>query len=300
MSLFKRIKSAFAVQQHEPDPTSLSESELNDYLETLRSRLIKADTHIATVDWLLARTQKLLPPNPTTQVVVQTLKSQCLSLLKPCQRPFTEKTAHQPHLLLVVGINGSGKTTTIAKLANFLKNKNQRVMLAAGDTFRAGAIEQLKVWGQRLAMPVIAQKPMADSASVIFDAYQSAKSKAVDWLIADTAGRLHNQAPLMQELVKVCGVAKKLDKSAPHDVFLVLDGSLGQTTLKQVESFRQSIELTGIIMTKLDGSAKGGCLLGLAHQMKVPIVGIGLGEQLVQFQPFNATDFVDAFLSEMD
>ena len=202
----------------------------------------------------------------------------------------------KPFVLFVVGVNGVGKTTTIGKLASRLKGEGKSVMLAAGDTFRAAAVEQLQVWGERNQVPVIAQHTGADSASVVFDGIQAAKSRGADIIIADTAGRLHNKSNLMEELKKVKRVAGKLDDKAPHEILLVLDAGTGQNAVSQMAEFDQVVGISGIALTKLDGTAKGGVIFSLADKFSVPIRYIGVGEELDDLQPFNAKEFVNALL----
>ena len=199
--------------------------------------------------------------------------------------------------MFVVGVNGVGKTTTIGKLASRLKSQGKSIMLAAGDTFRAAAVEQLQVWGERNAVPVIAQHTGADSASVVFDGIQAAKSRGADVIIADTAGRLHNKSNLMEELKKVKRVASKIDEHAPHEILLVLDAGTGQNAVAQMSEFNQVVGVTGIALTKLDGTAKGGIIFALADKFSVPIRYIGVGEGLDDLQPFNASEFVQALLN---
>ena len=198
----------------------------------------------------------------------------------------------------MVGINGAGKTTTIGKLAKRFQNEGKSVMLAAGDTFRAAAVEQLQTWGERNDVPVVAQHSGADSASVIYDALESAKSKNIDVLIADTAGRLHTQSNLMDELTKVKRVMSKLDSKAPHEVMLVVDAGTGQNALNQTQQFNEAVGLTGITLTKLDGTAKGGVIFAIAHKMGLPIRFIGVGESIDDLRPFNAEEFVDALFEK--
>jgi fused signal recognition particle receptor len=202
----------------------------------------------------------------------------------------------KPFVVLVVGVNGAGKTTTIGKLARRLVDEKRNVMLAAGDTFRAAAVEQLQVWGARNNVPVIAQATGADPAAVVFDALQSAKARGVDVLIADTAGRLHTQSNLMEELKKVKRVLGRIDATAPHEVLLVLDGSQGQNALQQTKLFHEALGVTGVVITKLDGTAKGGVVLALAGRLKLPIRYIGVGESAEDFATFDAEQFVDALL----
>ena len=205
-----------------------------------------------------------------------------------------------PLLFLVVGVNGVGKTTTIGKLARRYQSEGKSVMLAAGDTFRAAAVEQLQTWGERNDVPVIAQHTGADSASVIFDAIEAAQSRDVDVVIADTAGRLHNKDNLMEELKKVVRVMSKLDAAAPHEVMLVLDAGTGQNALSQAQAFRQVVGVNGITITKLDGTAKGGMIFAISKQLGLPIRFIGVGEQAEDLRPFVAADFVDALFNQMD
>jgi len=196
----------------------------------------------------------------------------------------------------MVGMNGAGKTTTIGKLAKRFQNQGRSVMLAAGDTFRAAAVEQLQEWGRRNEIPVIAQQSGADSASVIFDALQAAQARKIDVLIADTAGRLHTQANLMEELKKVRRVMGKLDETAPHEVMIVLDASVGQNAVVQAKQFREAVGVTGVTLTKLDGTAKGGVIFAIAKQLQLPVRFIGIGEQIDDLREFDATDFINALL----
>ena len=205
-------------------------------------------------------------------------------------KPEADKT----FVILVVGINGAGKTTTIGKLAKLFQSEGKSVMLAAGDTFRAAAVEQLQIWGERNNIPVIAQKTGADAASVVYDAYQSAIAKDIDILIADTAGRLHTQDNLMQELEKIKRVLKKHNENAPHETLLVIDGGSGQNAIQQANEFHKSINLSGLAVTKLDGTAKGGVLFAISDSLNLPIRFIGIGEAIDDLKPFNSRDFVDA------
>lgn len=226
------------------------------------------------------------------------LQQELYALLAPVEHPLQVDAAQQPYVILVVGVNGVGKTTTIGKLANYLQNKGKRVMLAAGDTFRAAAVEQLQEWGQRNDVPVIAQGSGADSASVIFDAVQSAAARGIDVVIADTAGRLHNKSHLMEELKKIKRVISKLDAQAPHEVLLVLDAGTGQNALAQAKTFQEAVNVTGIALTKLDGTAKGGIIFAMAKQLKLPIRFIGVGEAIDDLRPFNAQEFVSALFDK--
>jgi fused signal recognition particle receptor len=216
------------------------------------------------------------------------------NVLNPAAKPFTVDAAKKPFVVLIAGVNGTGKTTTIGKLAAKLKDGKQRVMLAACDTFRAAAIEQLKIWGERANAEVVAKGPGADAAGLAFDALEKARSQKLDVLLIDTAGRLHNKAGLMAELEKIARVLKKLDPDAPHAAILVLDATTGQNAISQVEAFQAAISLTGLIMTKLDGTAKGGILVALADRFGLPIHYIGVGENIGDLQPFDAAAFAKA------
>jgi len=222
------------------------------------------------------------------------LKQQLLELLAPVSQPLVIPEKQGPYVILVVGVNGVGKTTTIGKLAQRIQQQGHSVMLAAGDTFRAAAVEQLQTWGERNQIHVVAQHTGADSASVIFDGVQSAQAKGIDVLIADTAGRLHTKSNLMEELSKIKRIMMKLDESAPHEVLLVLDAGTGQNALSQAEHFNKSVTLSGIALTKLDGTAKGGMIFALAKQIGVPIRFLGVGEGINDLQDFNAEQFIDA------
>jgi len=215
----------------------------------------------------------------------------------PVSRPLVVDESKRPYVILVVGVNGSGKTTTIGKLARRLGAEGRKVVLAAGDTFRAAAIEQLQVWGDRNGVPVIAQVAGADPAAVIYDAMQSARARGADVLIADTAGRLHTQSNLMDELRKVKRVLGRLDESAPHEVLLVLDAGQGQNALTQAQQFNQAMGVTGLVVTKLDGTAKGGIVLAIADRLGLPLRYVGVGEQAEDFGVFDAEAFVDAVLA---
>ncbi|MDF7670779.1 signal recognition particle-docking protein FtsY [Orbaceae bacterium ESL0721] len=227
------------------------------------------------------------------------LKQEMHSILQSVNSPL-DIESQKPFVILMVGVNGVGKTTTIGKLARQFQNQGKSVMLAAGDTFRAAAVEQLQVWGERNHIPVIAQHTNADSASVIFDAYQAAKAKKVDILIADTAGRLQNKSHLMDELKKIVRVIKKQDPNAPHEIMLTIDASTGQNAISQTRLFNEAVGLTGITLTKLDGTAKGGIIFSLADQFKIPVRYIGIGEKIEDLRPFDADDFINALFDNSD
>ena len=267
-------------------------------LEELETTLIGADVGVGLSTELCERLRKRMRAREFADAaaLLASLRAELLALLKPVERPLTWDADTRPFVLLVCGVNGVGKTTTIGKLAQHLQREGARVMLAAGDTFRAAAVEQLKVWGERNNVPVVAQGSGSDAASVVFDALQSARSRDVDVLIADTAGRLHNQAGLMDELAKVRRVIAKLDAAAPHETLLVLDGTTGQNAISQVRLFRESAGVTGLAVTKLDGSAKGGVVFALAREFGLPIRFVGIGESLDDLRVFDAEAFVDGLL----
>ena len=232
-----------------------------------------------------------------TEALAQGLKKQLTDILQPVEQPLEIDRGSRPYVILMIGVNGAGKTTTIGKLARRLKDQGMSVMLAAGDTFRAAAVEQLQTWGERNDVPVVSQQAGADPAAVVFDAYESAKANDIDVLLADTAGRLQNQQGLMDELAKVKRVLQRHDEKAPQEVMLVIDASQGQNALVQAEKFNDALGLTGITVTKLDGSARGGILLALAEKLGVPVRFIGIGESAEDMQPFNAGEFVEALMA---
>ncbi len=272
---------------------STLDPELFEELETL---LLTADVGVEAstriVAELSARSKRGEFADP--QALTAALKGELLAILKRCEGPVREPQRGRPQVILMVGVNGAGKTTTIGKLARRLQQEGNSLMLAAGDTFRAAAVEQLQAWGQRNQVPVIAQQSGSDAASVIYDALQAATARRVDVLIADTAGRLHTKTNLMDELAKIARVVKKIDPEAPHEVMLVVDATTGQNALNQALQFHQAVGLTGITLTKLDGTAKGGILFAIAERLRVPIRFIGVGETIEDLQPFNEEAFVEA------
>lgn len=267
-----------------------------ELLNELESILLTADVGQQTTQQIMthltSQVQRKHLSDP--QVLAATLKDYLINILQPCAQPLTIQESSKPFVLLMIGVNGAGKTTTIGKIAKQLQAEGKKVILAAGDTFRAAAIEQLQAWGEKNSIPVISQHTGADSASVIFDALQAATARNYDVLIADTAGRLHTQNHLMEELKKVKRVMQKIDPDSPHEVMLVLDASSGQNSLNQALKFHEGLGVTGITVTKLDGTAKGGILFAIANQLKLPIRYIGVGEGVQDLQPFNAQEFVDA------
>ena len=265
-----------------------------DLLEELEVLLISSDIGIQTTDKVIESVRKKASRKELKDEdsLYQLIKIELESLL--ISDDSMESSPEIPFVILVVGINGAGKTTTIGKLAKLFQKEGKSVMLAAGDTFRAAAVEQLQVWGERNDIPVIAQKTGSDAASVVYDAYQSAIAKKIDILIADTAGRLHTQDNLMQELEKIKRVLKKHNENAPHETLLVIDGGSGQNAVQQANEFHKSIQLSGLAITKLDGTAKGGVLFSISDSLKIPIRFIGVGEGIEDLKPFNSKDFVDA------
>ena len=275
----------------------LGEKEIDDeLLEEMETRLLMADVGIEATTLIMDSLQQRVRRRELSNrnALYRALQNELESLLTDVARPMQVDADKKPYVILVVGVNGVGKTTTIGKLAKRLQGEGKQVMLAAGDTFRAAAVEQLQVWGERNNIPVIAQHTGADSASVVFDGLQAAKSRGVDVLIADTAGRLHNKDNLMDELKKVKRVMAKLDPEAPHEVLLVLDAGTGQNAISQTKLFDQAVGLSGLVLTKLDGTAKGGVIFALAKQFGLPIRFIGVGEQIDDLRPFTAPEFVKA------
>ncbi|NQV70130.1 MAG: signal recognition particle-docking protein FtsY [Pseudohongiella sp.] len=269
-------------------------------LDDVETQLLSADIGIDATDQIVENLRQQLGRKQLAdpKEFLAALKQQLIQILEPCDIPLTINRQSQPFVILMVGVNGVGKTTSIGKLTKQFQSQGLKVMLAAGDTFRAAAVEQLQVWGERNDVPVISQAAGADSASVIFDAYQSAKAKQIDVLIADTAGRLHTKDNLMNELEKIVRVLKKQDQRLPDEILLVLDATTGQNAISQAESFHKATSLSGIALTKLDGSAKGGVVFALAKRLGLPIRFIGVGEQIDDLRPFNAQQFVDALFSE--
>jgi len=267
-------------------------------LDELEARLITADVGVEATQRILDGLRKKVVRSELKDfdALLAALRAALLEILAPVNRQMKIDTSKRPYVILVVGVNGAGKTTTIGKLAKRLLDDKFKVLLAAGDTFRAAAVEQLQVWGERNGVPVIAQATGADPAAVIYDAWQSAQARGMDVLIADTAGRLHTQSNLMEELKKIRRVLSRNDASAPHEVLLVLDASQGQNALQQARLFNQAVGVTGVVMTKLDGTAKGGIVFALADQAKLPIRYIGIGESVEDFAAFNAENYVDALL----
>ena len=271
----------------------------DELLEDIETLLLTADVGVEATQRIITDLTHRVSRKELkdSEALLNALQQDMAAILSPCDAPLEIDAQHKPFVILMVGVNGAGKTTTIGKLAKRLQAEGRSVMLAAGDTFRAAAVEQLQTWGERNDVPVIAQQSGADSASVIFDALQSAQARNIDVLIADTAGRLHTQSNLMEELKKVKRVMGKLDDSAPHEVLLVVDAGTGQNALNQATQFNEAVGLTGITLTKLDGTAKGGVIFAIAHKLGIPIRFIGVGEGIDDLRPFNAEEFVAALFS---
>ena len=303
-TLFSRLSTGLTKTRHSLTASlshvfSKHQTVDDSLLEALEETLLTADVGVTTTTQIIDDLKKIISKqkidNP--QTLYEALKKLLSDLLAKKQQVLNI-TEHTPFIILVVGVNGAGKTTTIGKLAHRFKKEGKSVLLAAGDTFRAAAIEQLQSWGQQNQINVIAQAPGSDSASVIYDAIASAKAKNIDVIIADTAGRLHTQTNLMQELNKINRVIQKIEPSAPHETLLVLDASIGQNSIKQAEEFNKATHISGIALTKLDGSAKGGIVFAIAKQFNAAIRFIGIGEKIDDLQDFDAENFVKALLKE--
>jgi fused signal recognition particle receptor len=270
----------------------------DELLDELETALITADVGVATATNLVEALRRRMHKREFADAgELQTaLKLELTRILEPVAQPLLLPDSIKPFVILVVGVNGVGKTTTIGKLARRWVEEGRNVMLAAGDTFRAAAVEQLKTWGERNGVPVMAQGQGADSASVIFDAFSAAKARGIDVLIADTAGRLHTQNNLMDELAKIKRVLARLDPDAPHEVLLVIDGTTGQNALSQLRQFGQAVKVSGLVVTKLDGTAKGGVVFALAREFGIPLRFVGVGETAADLRTFEARPFVEAML----
>lgn len=299
--LFSRLKAGLSRTSDSFGDLLLGEKKIDeDYIEQLEETLLMADVGIEASTKITTDLQKLVTRSniENSNILKTTLVDSMQTLLQDSEKPLLIDSEKKPYVILVVGVNGAGKTTTIGKLAQRLQHEGKSVMLAAGDTFRAAAVEQLQTWGERHNIPVITQGTGADSAAVIFDAINAAKARDIDVIIADTAGRLHTQNNLMEELKKVARVIKKAAPEAPHETLLVLDAGIGQNAVSQASQFHQTTPLTGLVLTKLDGTAKGGIVFALSEKLKLPIRFIGVGEQAEDLQPFVAKDFIHALLGD--
>ncbi len=273
----------------------------DELLEDIETQLLTADVGVEATDTIVQALTERVSRRELIEAdaLYDALQEELRKLIAPVEEPLEIDTTKKPFVILVVGVNGVGKTTTIGKLACRYQEQGHSVMLAAGDTFRAAAVEQLQVWGERNAIPVVSQESGADSASVVYDGLEAARARGTDILIADTAGRLHTRANLMEELTKVVRVMKKQMPDAPHEVMLVLDAGTGQNALNQVREFEEAVGVTGLTLTKLDGTAKGGILFALGQKTGMPIRFIGVGERLEDLRPFHADDFVQALFEDV-
>jgi fused signal recognition particle receptor len=273
-----------------------------ELIEEIETTLLTADMGVAATTRIIDRLREGVRQGIVSEPsqVLPAVQAELYDLIEPCEQFLAVDPEKKPFVILMVGVNGVGKTTTIGKLARRYLDEGKSVMLAAGDTFRAAAVEQLKAWGERNQVPVVAQKSGADTAAVIYDALHSAKSRGVDVLIADTAGRLHTQGHLMNELTKVRRVMQKIDPEAPHETMLVVDAGTGQNALAQARQFNEAVPLSGITVTKLDGTARGGVMFAIAAELEIPIRFIGVGETAADLRPFDAGTFVHAILPVAD
>ncbi len=268
-------------------------------LEELEDELIAADLGPAVAGRIIEQfREKSFGENITPEEIRQTLAKEISRVLEPVAQPFELDSSRKPHVVLVVGVNGVGKTTTIGKMAHQYHQQGKSVMMVAGDTFRAAAVEQLQIWGERTGAPVIAGKPGGDAAGLAYDGLQRATEEQADLLLVDTAGRLHNRQALMDELAKIIRVMQKFDPSAPHSVLLVLDATTGQNAIEQVRVFRELVNVSGLVVTKLDGSARGGIVVALAEQFKLPVHLVGVGEQAEDLRPFSAEDYARGLVGD--
>ncbi len=303
--MFKRLKEKISRSRNgfiqQLDELFLGKREISpELIEEIEEILVMADMGIGTVQQVIDRLQQEMDRGEISdpEALRSRLKEHLKAIFKKEQKELLTKSNVKPFVILVVGVNGVGKTTTIAKLAYRYKQEGKQVVLVAADTFRAAAVEQLEKWGQRLNVPVISQKAGADPSAVAFDGLEAAKSKGADVAIVDTAGRLHTQVNLMKELAKIRKVISKKVEGAPHETLLVLDATTGQNALSQAKTFCDATDVTGIVLTKLDGTAKGGIVASIAHEMKIPVKYIGIGEQMEDLRPFDPDQFVEALFEE--
>lgn len=279
----------------------LGQKEIDEkLLEEIETRLLMSDVGVGATQQIIDNLAVSISRKQVSDPVAlyKGLREELSNILMTSEQPLLAATQKKPFVILMIGVNGAGKTTTCGKLARYFQDQGKSVIMAAGDTYRAAAVEQLQIWGERTNIPVIAQRTGADSASVIFDALQSAIANEVDVLIADTAGRLHNKSNLMEELKKVKKVMGKLDVDAPHEVMLVIDAGTGQNALQQAKQFQEAVDVSGLTLTKLDGTAKGGIIFAIARELRLPIRFIGVGEQAEDLRPFDADQFVTALFEK--
>jgi fused signal recognition particle receptor len=309
-NLFNKKKSADDQKQSSPVKNSWLKNITNLFsrgqkidlqtLQTLEEKLLVSDIGVTVTQEIIEKLKERLKhvASIDSSIVIQIIREELENILAPCSKPFLPTQDIKPQAVLFIGVNGSGKTTTLGKLAYLMKKNGRSILLAAGDTFRAAAIEQLAIWGERNAVPVIAQKPGADSAAVIYDAFQAARARNIDLLMCDTAGRLHTHDGLINELKKIKRSLQKIDPQAPHEVLLVLDATTGQNAINQAKEFHDAIGITGIALTKLDGTARGGAIFAIAKAMAIPIYYMGTGEKIDDLEPFVAEKFIDAIFRE--
>ncbi|MCX5616603.1 signal recognition particle-docking protein FtsY [Bombella sp. TMW 2.2559] len=296
---FSRLKQGLSRSSARLNAVFVKRQLDDETLEELEDELIAADLGPAVAGRIIEQfREKSFGENITPEEIRQTLATEISRVLNPVAQPFTLDDSRKPHVVLVVGVNGVGKTTTIGKMAHHYHQQGKSVMMVAGDTFRAAAVEQLQIWGERTGSPVIAGKPGGDAAGLAYDGLKRATEEKADLLLVDTAGRLHNQQALMDELAKIIRVMQKFDPSAPHSVLLVLDATTGQNAIEQVRVFRELVNVSGLVVTKLDGSARGGIVVALAEQFKLPVHLVGVGEQAEDLRPFSAEDYARGLVGD--
>nr|WP_143280724.1 signal recognition particle-docking protein FtsY [Bombella intestini] len=296
---FSRLKKGLSRSSARLNAVFVKRQLDDETLEELEDELIAADLGPAVAGRIIEQfREKSFGENITPEEIRQTLATEISRVLEPVAQPFELDSSKKPHVVLVVGVNGVGKTTTIGKIAHQYHQQGKSVMMVAGDTFRAAAVEQLQIWGERTGSPVIAGKPGGDAAGLAYDGLKRATEEKADLLLVDTAGRLHNRQALMDELAKIIRVMQKFDPSAPHSVLLVLDATTGQNAIEQVRVFRDLVNVSGLVVTKLDGSARGGIVVALAEQFKLPVHLVGVGEQAEDLRPFSAEDYARGLVGD--
>ncbi|MCX8666976.1 signal recognition particle-docking protein FtsY [Acetobacteraceae bacterium B3987] len=296
---FSRLKQGLSRSSARLNAVFVKRQLDDETLEELEDELIAADLGPAVAGRIIEQfREKSFGEDITPEEIRQTLASEISRVLEPVAQPFELDSSKKPHVVLVVGVNGVGKTTTIGKIAHQYHQQGKSVMMVAGDTFRAAAVEQLQIWGERTGSPVIAGKPGGDAAGLAYDGLKRATEEKADLLLVDTAGRLHNRQALMDELAKIIRVMQKFDPSAPHSVLLVLDATTGQNAIEQVRVFRELVNVSGLVVTKLDGSARGGIVVALAEQFKLPVHLVGVGEQAEDLRPFSAEDYARGLVGD--
>ena len=296
---FSRLKQGLSRSSARLNAVFVKRQLDDETLEELEDELIAADLGPAVAGRIIEQfREKSFGEHITPEEIRQTLAAEISRVLEPVAQPFELDDSRKPHVVLVVGVNGVGKTTTIGKIAHQYHQQGRSVMMVAGDTFRAAAVEQLQIWGDRTGSPVIAGKPRGDAAGLAYDGLKRATEEKADLLLVDTAGRLHNRQALMDELAKIIRVMQKFDPSAPHSVLLVLDATTGQNAIEQVRVFRELVNVSGLVVTKLDGSARGGIVVALAEQFRLPVHLVGVGEQAEDLRPFSAEDYARGLVGD--